>query len=850
MEEYVEIPTEMDTQDIEIRTCDEVTPGLPDADGAQHFYIVQQTPEGLVIQVAEPNAGATDACPSASELSKQFGSPVVALGPDDTSELVTSTMMNASDITNLVASELVTSDVDTGDVVMSQMIRTDDVTLPATEVLTDNIVTPELEDSKACDIQVHEQATGLYTTRADDTNVVDDESADHACVGVDAAADHACVGVDAAAADHACVGVDAAAAADHAYTSDGQNQQSINMLVRLPAGNAVDAASDATVLCTSNTATIETTGPDSEAASNVTKDVQESVPDITLDVQEMVSNDTSGAQEQVSDIKSYIQEQVPNDAIVQEQMSNDVESEVGSNPPDDVPQMAADPSYSTAKEGIAKEAPLRRMSTRARKCRTTNEPPNLIPDVAGECTNEELQPKMKAYQKWQRLPPNKDVEKTCVDEADEAGDMLAEKNKVSKRVGKKKPVATCVANRRVCYARKENDEITQKSESSFDMDKLNVADAAKVNSDMSKSCLLTETADIHTLKAEVDQLQNLNAELKNRMKQMEKKSLFHHGERKVLSGSSDRAMLSSAGDRKIGINWKDMKFSVRKSSAGVSPRNTSPKDSAENKAYLKKIDGLASQGRELLHREEMVEKKEQRLKALDMELDRRSSMIKCKEAKLERLESQLKARENSLMTREKRLLNRENREVSGEVVGEKVAGQPKETKLNEREKQLRAKEKELETKQELLRTTERQLTALGQELTDKFHYLKTKQGGRSVSVAMATSIVASRKDQRKRGAVGRPKLAGSAGSDSNNNRRTRTKPATVVRKGTQLGPSRKVTQLKVTQLAAKKAPRVTVTVAKRTDHMKAMSNMLTPTNKKTATKIQVRSIWHTDVRSV
>lgn len=825
MEEYVEIPTEMNTQDIEIRTCDEETPGLPDADGAQHFYIVQQTPEGLVIQVAEPNAGATDACPSASELSKQFSSPVVALGPDDTSELVTSTMMNASDITNLVASELVTSDVDTGDVVMSQMIRTDDVTLPATEVLTDDIVTPELVDSKACDIQVREQATGLCKTRADDTNVVDDESADHACVGVDAAA------------------------ADHAYTSDGQNQQSVNVLVRLPAGNAVDAASDATVSCTSNTATIETTAPDSEAASNVAKDVQESVPDITLNVQELVSNDTSGAQEQVSDIKSYVQEQVPNDTIVQEQMSDDVESEVGSNPPDAVPQMAADPSYSTAKEGIAKAAPLRRMSTRARKCRTSNEPPNLIPDVAVECTNEELQPKMKAYQKWQRLPPNKDVEKTCVDEADEAGDMLAEKNKVSKRVGKKKPVAKCVANRRVCYARKENDAMTQKSETSFDMDKLNVADAAKVDSDMSKSCLLTETADIHTLKAEVDQLQNLNAELKNRMKQMEKKSLFHHGERKVLSGSTDRAMLSSAGDRKIGINWKDMKFSVRKSSAGVSPRNTSPKDSAENKAYLKKIDGLASQGRELLHREEMVEKKEQRLKALDMELDRRTSMIKCKEAKLERLESQLKARENSLMTREKRLLNRENREVSGEVVGEKVAGQPKETKLNEREKQLRAKEKELETKQELLRTTERQLTALGQELTDKFHYLKTKQGGRSVSVAMATSIVASRKDRRKRGAVGRPKLAGSAGSDSNNNRRTRTKPATAVRKGTQLGPSRKMTQLKVTQLAAKKAPRVTVTVAKRTDHMKAMSTMLTPTNKKT-TKIQVRSISHTDVRSV
>ena len=636
MEEYVEIPAEMDAKDIEIRTCDEMpSAGMEDTDG-KHFYIVQQTSDGLVIQIAEPNdAGGGE---TALGLAKQVeGTTVVHLNQSDASQMVTSTLMNASDIAGLVASGVITQtpetcDVDTGNVDVSQCVSGDEaVGVAVSGIDTGDVEASELVDSNVGDAEANVQGEGHCDATEDvhSTDFDGDDVADHAPDTREKVA-------------------------DHAYISDANS-------------------------------------------------LTEATPDVTENIQDdaKVSSDTL--------VPSSNSETAASEAVV-------------------------DPSDLSSNEDATKAALSRRTSLRTRKRQVTNET---------EPSNEEAKPKTRPYQRRQRTLSNKDIDKPGADNAAQTSasskdDAPAEKNGTSKRAGKRRTSFTAlVANRKVSYAQKENEETSSD---------LSVPVVPRAGPGVHKSVVLTDMAYINKLKAEVDELQKLNGELKSRMKQMERKNLMHQTDRKTLTGGSDRKVLGS--DRKIGINWKDMKFSVRKS---TSPRTTSPKDVAENKAYLRKIDGLASQGRELSHREEMVEKKEQRLKALDMELDRRSSIIKCKEAKLERLESQLKVRENALQTREKRLSNREGR---GEDMSERVNGQPsKESKLNEREKQLQAKEKDLEMKQELLRATERQLTALGQELTDKFHYLKTKQGGRNVPVAMATSIGASQKRRQVAGKV-------------------------------------------------------------------------------------------------
>ena len=637
MEEYVEIPAEMDTKDIEIRTCDEMpSAGMEDTD-AKHFYIVQQTSEGLVIQIAEPNDA--DGGETAPGLAKQVdGTAVVQLNQSDACQMVTSTLMDAIVASGVTIQAPETCDVDTGIADVSQCVSGDDATrVAASGIVTGDVEASELIDSNVGDTQANVQGEGQCVA-TDDVQSADydgDDLADHACDTREKAADHAYIG-------------------------------------------------DADSL--------------TEAALDATENIQD---------QAEVSSGTL--------VPSSNSEAAPSEAVV-------VPSDLSSN------------------EDATKAALSRRTSLRTRKRQVTNET---------ELSNEEAKPKIRPYHRRQRTLSNKDADKSRAENTAQTSalskDAPAEKNGTSKRAGKRTSFTALVANRKVSYAQKENEEA---SNHSSDLSRPDVPVVPRAGPGVHKSVVLTDMAYINKLKAEVDQLQKLNEELKSRMKRMERKSLLHQTDRKVLPGSSDRKVLPGGSDRKIGINWKDMKFSVRKS---MSPRATSPKDVAENRAYLKKIDSLASQGRELLHREEMAEKKEQRLKALDMELDRRSSIIKCKEAKLERLESQLKVRENALQTREKRLSNREGR---GEDTSERVSGQPgKESKLNEREKQLQAKEKDLEMKQELLRATERQLTALGQELTDKFHYLKTKQSNRNVPVAMASSIGASQKGRKAAGKV-------------------------------------------------------------------------------------------------
>ena len=826
MEQYVDIPTEIDTGDIEIETCDEVTP-TSNVDAAQRFYIVQQTPEGLVIQIAEQVDGNT----------------VVTHSQPATTDLVTSALLNGGDLANLVASEVpvgVTSGVVVTDAVASSLIGAD---VTVGKVSAGDDLTSDPLDVNIC--EANEPVAVLCEARpVDDANFHDRES------------------------------VHGGVTTDHAYVGSGPKEQ----FVSAPTGVAANSIPNTVTPGTSNAMTIENTDsgdftksvqedvsdiivPDvqedvSEVLPNVQEQVsdiephtQEHVSDIIPDVQEHVSDIVPDIQEHVSDIVPDVQEHV-SDIIpdVQEQVSNiladapeqaldiapdvqelngtacDANREVCQHSPQTVLQDTADPSDSKP-EGVTKATPLRRMTTRARKRRVT-EPPNVASDVAVERASGKLPPKMKAYQKWQHLPSNKDM--VCVDKPNDSStpsiDKIAEKNTIG--VDKRKPFTTCISS--VYHARKENEETPLKP-GYLDPEKLDM-DVTKVGSDEPKT--LTDVVDVDSLKAEVDQLQKLNTELKSRMKRLDRKSLLHNNDAKerksllhnssdakALSGGCERAMLSSGGERKIGINWKDMKFSVRKTTpAGVSPRNTSPKDkdSAENKAYARKMDDLATRGRELVHREEMTDRKEQRLKALDMELDRRSSIIKCREAKLERLEGQLKARESALVMREKRLSGREHRETNGEDANERVAGQPKDSKLNEREKQVQAKEKDLETKQQLLQTTERQLTALGRELADKFHYLKVKQGRRditSVSVAMA-SVVASQKGRASKVAKGQSAV--SPRCDGNNNDSSRMKPALEVQKAnragaTHLGETNKPTQQSATSKATPQSELILLT---------------------------------------
>ena len=803
MEQYVDIPTEIDTGDIEIETCDEVTP-TSTVDAAQRFYIVQQTPEGLVIQIAEQVDGNT----------------VVTHSQPATTDLVTSALLNGGDLANLVASEVpvgVTSGVVVTDAVASSLIGAD---VTVGKVSAGDDLTSDPLDVNIC--EANEPVAVLCEARpVDDANFHDRES------------------------------VHGGVTTDHAYVGSGPKEQ----FVSAPTSVAANSIPNTVTPGTSNAMTIENTD-----SGDFTKSIQEDVSDIIVPaVQEDVSEVLPNVQEQVSDIEPHTQEHVSDiipdvqehvsDIIpdIQEQVSNiladapeqaldiapevqelngtacDANREVCHHSPQAVLQDTADPSDSKP-EGVTKATPLRRMTTRARKRRVT-EPPNMASDVAVERASGKLPPKMKAYQKWQHLPSNKDM--VCVDKPNDSStpsiDKIAEKNTIG--VDKRKPFTTCISS--VYHARKENEETPLKP-GYLDPEKLDM-DVTKVGSDEPKT--LTDVVDVDSLKAEVDQLQKLNSELKSRMKRLDRKSLLHNSDAKerksllhnssdakALYGGCERAMLSSGGDRKIGINWKDMKFSVRKTTpAGVSPRNTSPKDkdSAENKAYARKMDDLATRGRELVHREEMTDRKEQRLKALDMELDRRSSIIKCREAKLERLEGQLKARESALVMREKRLSGREHREMNGEDANERVAGQPKDSKLNEREKQVQAKERDLETKQQLLQTTERQLTALGRELADKFHYLKVKQGRRditSVSVAMA-SVVASQKGRAS--TVAKGQLAVSPRCDGNNNDSSRMKPAVEVQKATtnatHLGETNKATQQSATSKATQQSALILLT---------------------------------------
>ena len=779
----MDIPTQIDPGDIEIETCDEATPTTSTGGAAQRFYIVQQTPEGLVIQIAEQVDGNT----------------VVTHSQPATTDLVTSALLNGGDLTDLVGSEVATSGLVVTDAVASSLIGTDVGKICADDDLTSGPVNGNEANEP--------EAVLCETTAVNDANFHDRESIH----GV---------------------------ATDHAYIVDGSDSK--EQLVSPPNGIAADSIPNTVTSVTSNATTIENTDSGGftksiqEDVSDTMPATREDVPEIIPNVEEHVSDIiVEDEQEQVADIVPDALEQVSN--IVpdtQEQVSDIVpdvhelngttcaaNEEVSHDPPQTVLQETADTSDSTS-EGVTKATPSRRVSTRARKRRVIESP-----DVGIERSSGKLPPKMKAYQKWQRLPSNKDW--VCVDKPDDSSissvDKIVEKNAMG--VDKRKPFTTCISN--VCHAWEENDEIPLKPKHSLENEKLNMADLTKVASDEPKTL-----TDVHTLKAEVDQLQKLNSELKSRMKRLDRKSLLHNsdtkerksllhnsGDAKVLSGGCERAMFSSGG-----INWKDMKFSVRKTT--VSPKNISPKDkdSAENKAYVRKMDELATRGRELLHREEMTDRKEQRLKALDMELDRRSSIIKCREAKMERLEGQLKARENAVAMREKRLLSREHRETNGEDANERVAGgQPKDVKLNERERQVQAREKDLETKQQLLQATERQLTALGRELADKFHYLKVKQGGRDitgVSVAMA-SVVASQKGRAPKAAK---KLAASAHCDGNNNDSTRIKPnglGTVTQQSatcketeqsalilltskiTQLGVTKKTSKLSATKKVAK-----------------------------------------------
>ena len=784
----MDIPTQIDPGDIEIETCDEATPTTSTGGAAQRFYIVQQTPEGLVIQIAEQVDGNT----------------VVTHSQPATTDLVTSALLNGGDLTDLVGSEVATSGLVVTGAVASALIGTDVGKVSADDDLTSGPVNGNEANEPV--------AVVCETTAVDDANL------------------------------HDCESVHGGVATDHAYVGDGPKEHCVSpsngiAAVSIPNTDTSGAPSATTIENTDSdgfTKSIQEDESDTipatqEDVSEVMPNVQEHVPDIIVeDVQEQVSDIVPDAPEQMPNIVPVIQEQVSDIVPDVHELNGTTcaaNEEVSHDPPQTVLQETADTSESPS-EGVTKATPSRRISTRARKRRVIESP-----DVGIELSSGKLPPKMKAYQKWQRLPSNKDW--VCVDKP---VDKIVEKNMME--VDKRKPFTTCISN--VCHAWEENDEIPLKPKHSLDTEKLNMADVTKVGSDVPKA--LTDVVDVHSLKAEVDQLQKLNSELKSRMKRLDRKSLLHNsdakdrksllhnsedrksllhnsGDVKVLSGGCERAMFSSGG-----INWKDMKFSVRKTT--VSPKNISPKDkdSAENKAYVRKMDELATRGRELLHREEMTDRKEQRLKALDMELDRRSSIIKCREAKFERLEGQLKARENAVAMREKRLLSREHRETNGEEANERVAGgQPKDVKLNERERQVQAREKDLETKQQLLQATERQLTALGRELADKFHYLKVKQGGRditSVSVAMA-SVVASQKGRAPKAAK---KLAASAHCDGNNNDSTRIKPnglGTVTQQSatcketeqsalilltskiTQLGVTKKTSKLSATKKVAK-----------------------------------------------
>ena len=746
MEQYVDIPTQIDTGDIEIETCDEATP-TSTGGTAQRFYIVQQTPEGLVIQIAEQVDGNT----------------VVTHSQPATTDLVTSALLNGGDLTDLVGSEVATSGLVVTGAVASSLIGADVGQICAGDDLTSGPVDGDISEAN------EPVAVLCETTAVNGANFHDRES------------------------------IHGGVATDHAYIVDVSDSK--EQLVSPPIDIAADSIPIADTSGPSDALTIENTDSGDftkslqedvsdtmlateEDVSEVIPNVEEHVPDIIVeDEQEQVSDIVPDAPEQMPNIIPVIQEQVIEIAPDVQELNGttacEANEEVSHDPPQTVLQETADTSDSTS-EGVTKATPSRRVSTRARKRRVIESP-----DVGIERSSGKLPPKMKAYQKWQRLPSNKDW--VCVDKP---VDKIVEKNTMG--VDKRKPFTPCVSS--VCDARKENEETVLKPEDSLNPEKLNAVDVIKVVGDDEAKKLTDVTkvggdepktlTDVHSLKAEVDQLQKLNSELKSRMKRLDRKSLLHNsdakdrksllhnsGDAKVLSGGCERAMFSSGG-----INWKDMKFSVRKTT--VSPKNISPKDkdSAENKAYVRKMDELVTRGKELLHREEMTDRKEQRLKALDMELDRRSSIVKCREAKLERLEGQLKARENGVAMREKRLLSREHRETNGEDANERVAGgQPKDVKLNEREKQLQAMAKDLETKQQLLQATERQLTALGRELADKFHYLKVKQGGRDitgVSVAMA-SVVASQKGRAPKAAK---KLAAPAHCDGNNNDSTRIKP--------------------------------------------------------------------------